>query len=174
MTWWEIGIIVFSMVFILTMVGISLYYYYKKQAMINEFMARFIPCQNLLCCLPILFYFRGPSEPIKLVKRFNLAYSCLNTLWSNAQLAEGLTNIKILIMPYDVWDSATIKVAGRAYLDLGIVAVGPSMEALCHELIHIMEHRIDHNVDYGHDRWVGKKNTAVADYVLTIREDNGL
>jgi hypothetical protein len=74
-------------------------------------------------------------------------------------------------MEVDTWDSAGIKVAGRSYLDLGVIAVGPTLESMCHELIHIMEDKIDNTVDYTHKGWTGAKNSAVATYVLTLRED---
>lgn len=164
--------ILFASFVLLLMVSVTIYVtqsYLEDRKAFEEFMAGF---QNVeLSLIPATY--RGRADSKEVGAALNLAHECLRYIWPDELIVKNLANIKILVMGKDMWDTQALNITGLRYLDLGIVAVGPKLDGLCHELIHILENRIDGVVDFSHNSWVAMDNPkakALVTYILERRK----
>lgn len=100
---------------------------------------------------PHLTYLLEPGaevSPTRIRMAINLAYDALRTHgpWSPADLSRSFEGVRLDIQASPTWlDSAGQKVGGQ---DVGsLILVGPSLDALCHELAHVCELVVDRKQD---------------------------
>jgi hypothetical protein len=89
--------------------------------------------------------------------RYLMAVDALSTVWGAERVVGALGAWNISVLPFETWKNYLGQtVAGETFLDAGYCAVGPSLDALAHELAHVCEDRIEGRTDYSHASWTSR------------------
>lgn len=173
MTIEEIVLIIAVPILIAIPLSITLYIWFQHKKALEAFNANFKPLSTII---PASYWdlSNDPNMQTRLSSAFNMAHYKLKAVWPNSLIVQALSNLKVQVMVTDSFVSAEgQKVAGLSHLDIGMVTVGHNLEALCHELIHMLEDRLEGSVTYDHASWSPAKWKACDDYIADLRTTNG-
>lgn len=120
-------------------------------------------------CFPVrAAWLGGDPRPEALQERFNLAVQCLlQSPWSAETLTKHLTGLRIIVHAelkwVDEWDRL---VAGLAYPDKKLIAIGSDFAALPHELGEVVYTAETGKEDWQLEDWDGCKalESAIREY----------